>query len=405
MRVCLITNYLPSYHAIWGGAEQTCYRLAQFLTEEVGQVIVLSSKPKSMPRENFDFYCIATTEDLFKRAVVRARYLLSLFDPISFYQSYKLFRKIKPDIAHFHKCDRFSLSIIKSAKLLGIPTLFTIYDYWCICANTLLYTRGKVCTDFHNFHCAKCLSLGKRMRVLLWLRKRCLKALLKSVDAFIVFSNSSKQILESYGIKSEKIHVIHHFFHLVEEKIEDVQEDRILFVGWLEDNKGIFTIIEAMPYILKEVPTAKLIIVGSGSKQYEAERLIKKLKLEEYISLVGKKPYAETEKLIKRSNVVVVPEQWPNMSPVIIAEAMAFGKPVVASMIGGIPEFIKDGYNGFLTNPKEPIGFAEKIIRILKDRDLALRIGKNARISAKQIFDKDRNLEKLLQIYNSLAKR
>jgi glycosyltransferase involved in cell wall biosynthesis len=77
--------------------------------------------------------------------------------------------------------------------------------------------------------------------------------------------------------------------------------------------------------------------------------------------------------------VVVIPEQYENMSPLLMIEAMSMSKPVVISRAGGIPEFIEDGVSGWLANPLDPGDFADKIIRVFRDPDHAKAMGENAR--------------------------
>ena len=77
--------------------------------------------------------------------------------------------------------------------------------------------------------------------------------------------------------------------------------------------------------------------------------------------------------------MVVIPEQYENMSPLLMIEAMSMAKPVVISQAGGIPEFIEDGVSGWLADPLDARAFAGKIIRVFRDPDHAKVMGENAR--------------------------
>lgn len=91
------------------------------------------------------------------------------------------------------------------------------------------------------------------------------------------------------------------------------------------------------------------------------------------------------------------------MSPVVLGESMYFGKATVASKIGGIPEFITDGEDGLLATPTEPADFAEKIIRLLKDRLFMQEIENNARRKAQYLFSEEIRYKRLLTMYHSLV--
>jgi len=103
--------------------------------------------------------------------------------------------------------------------------------------------------------------------------------------------------------------------------------------------------------------------------------------------------------------MVVVPEQWPSdFGPLILVEAMALAKPVVASKIGAIPEFIKDGINGFLVEHNQPEQFAKKIIWLSNNKATAKTMGQRAKETAQFLFNQDQN-GKVFDLYNNVLNR
>ena len=225
----------------------------------------------------------------------------------------------------------------------------------------------------------------------------------------VVLSESSANILQHYGSEKTKIHVIRQTSLPKEEELrkkETIEQGSILYVGWLQHRKGLHVIIKAMPKILRSVPEAKLYIIGEVTeedKQYlnELEHLIKREGLENRVLFLGKKPYEEVKEFLRKSQVVVIPEQWENMSPVILVEAMAFAKPVVASRIGGIPEFIDDNRNGLLVEPHNLSDFTKKVVLLLKNGAYAAKIGETASKDIIKLCDQKQSLKKLLDLYNS----
>lgn len=418
MKICFVTNYLPGYHQISAGAEFATYRVLKLLLKKY-QISVLSTIPVKYPAEDFEFFPIKVLENFLGLKLgyyYQIAKLIGLsFDPVSFIQSYNIFKKIKPDILHLHHFNILSFSIVLAAKLLKIPIIVSIYDYWLFCPNSLLIdNENNTCEKFQGKHCIRCLNFKKTKyfkNTILYFRKIFFNFFLKKVDGYIVLSSSSSRILQKYGIEKKNIHIIHQpfSFHNIEKnKFSDIEKLSILYAGWLQHRKGLHIILEAMSHILKEIPDAKLYIYAlPADKEYERKiyNLIDKLNLGSSIIMEGKKESSEFYDMLNKSNVVVVSEQWENMSPVILVEAMYLGKPIVASRIGGIPEFIKDGENGYLVDAKDSNDFAKKIIKILKDESAAMALGKNARCSAEKFFDENIAFKNLIEVYKIYGKK
>ena len=179
----------------------------------------------------------------------------------------------------------------------------------------------------------------------------------------------------------------------------------ILFAGWLDPRKGLHVLVEALPKVLKVIPDAKLVVLElQGIEKYKAQVLkrIDELGIKTHIEFYGRLTKEEFNKFLYQAQVVVVPEQWENMSPVIVVEAMAKGKVIVASRIGGIPEFIRDGVNGLLAERDYPDEFAQKIIWVLKNPEKAKKLGEQAEKDIVKLCDKRKILADLLKLYRNL---
>lgn len=158
----------------------------------------------------------------------------------------------------------------------------------------------------------------------------------------------------------------------------------MLFVGWLNDRKGVHVAIEAMPHILAARPGAKLYVIGGRAKfanEYEAafERFIRDHDLGRSVEFLGHQPPETVKEYVKAAKVLLLPEQYENMSPLIMVEAMLLGTPVVASDLGGIPEYITPGRSGFLAAADAPEAFARHAVALLGDPALRRDIADRAR--------------------------
>ncbi|MBA7680928.1 D-inositol-3-phosphate glycosyltransferase [subsurface metagenome] len=424
MKICYATDHLPGYHRIWGGAEQACYRLAKLLTRNGHELAVLSTKPLKKPEEDFDFFQIPVFEDLLPQ---RARYLIRQiktafipYDPISHIFCHRLLKRIKPDVLHLHNFYSLSLALVWSAHRLGIPMVCSIYDYGAICPMGHLWLlkdyatyEGTPCRKFHGPHCFDCLSSyrkpGPFLRFLLFpllsLRKRVYDFFLRRIDCFAVLSPSNATVLMEYGIEEEKTFVIP---IPLSDKIEaqPVEQDSILYVGWIQPRKGPHIVVEAMPQILNRIPNAKLYLIGEQRSNKEYQRrmaaLLNRQGLEGHVFLLGRRPYHEVRDFMQKANVVVIPEQWETIPPNALTESLVLGKALVASRIGGVLDFIRDGENGLMAGASEPADFAEKIVSILEDEALMERLCKGAAATGHDLFSEDSVYRRLLNLYHSV---
>lgn len=160
----------------------------------------------------------------------------------------------------------------------------------------------------------------------------------------------------------------------------------ILYVGRLVHRKGVHILVKAMPFMLKEFPRARLLIAGDGYMRKPLSLLIKRLNLEVYIKLLGFIPEENLPKLFKASDLFVLPSLYGESFGLVLLEAMASGKPIVASKVGGIPEVIEDGVTGLLVKSGSKRDLADAITRILSDRGLAETLANNARRTAEERY-------------------
>lgn len=154
----------------------------------------------------------------------------------------------------------------------------------------------------------------------------------------------------------------------------------ILFVGRKDVVKGIKYLEEAYELIRSDFPGFELVMVGEGLP-------------------AGKLPLEETRKKMKDCYCLVVPSITEGL-PRVILEAMALGKPVVASNVGGIPDLVKDGQTGFLFEVANSKELAEKLRILLNDEKLAIEMGQKGREIIKENFSNEKYIDNYLRMIN-----
>jgi glycosyltransferase involved in cell wall biosynthesis len=162
----------------------------------------------------------------------------------------------------------------------------------------------------------------------------------------------------------------------------------VLFVGRLSAPKGIYDLFDAIPRVIERHPGARFVLVGVAESdamepmiRAEAERRGIAPRIAFLGSLEGRNKAAA----FVRSQMIVVPS-WTEAFPLVIPEAMAAGLPVIATAVGAIPDFVKDGEDGFLVAPRVSSALADRICRLLGDEGLRRRISERVRARAPREF-------------------
>lgn len=426
MNICFATNYLPGYHSFWGGAEQVCYRLAKLLCKNSQDVSILSTKPDRPIKEDFTHYTIPVVEDIFPRSkryyLGQAKCNLFPFDPVAYPYALTYLKRIKPDVLHLHSFGFLSFSLVMAASRLKIPMVFSVYDYWCVCPLGFTWViedvntyKGRQCYKYHGRHCLDCLSFIKpnliQRQILSFFlshRRRFFDYFITRVEKFIILSQANSKVLEGYHIPKSKIEVVPIPISREEDNGTKVEDNLILYIGWLHPRKGAHVVVEAMAHVLKEMPEAKLLIFGvEVDAGYKARilKIISENNMQDNIIFMGKRPFKETKIYIKKASVLVIPEQWETIAPNILSEGLMFGKAIVASKIGGILDLIEDGKNGLLARADDARDFARKIISLLKDGALRMKLEENAKESSAKFCSEEMVYGRLLTLYGSLTNR
>ena len=176
----------------------------------------------------------------------------------------------------------------------------------------------------------------------------------------------------------------------------------ILYVGRLVYRKGIHVLVKAMPQILRELPDAQLLIAGEGVMGDFIKLLIKSLDLKDHVKLMGFVPNEMLPDLYGLSQVFVLPSLYCESFGITLLEAMASGKPVVASNVGGVPEVVEDEVTGLLFRKGDERDLADGVLRVMSDHDLALKLAEKARRSVEDNFSWFVVADKIESLYEEL---
>lgn len=198
----------------------------------------------------------------------------------------------------------------------------------------------------------------------------------------------SQAMLWSNRESWNRLHVVHCGIEPEKTKLRQHSGSgrNILFVGRLDHVKGLPLLFEAFSVLIPDDPALHLHIVGDGPQRQDLQSMAIKKQLMNHITFHGYKSQTELRELFQKADVFVM-SSFAEGIPVVLMEAMAFGTPVVAPRITGIPELIDDGVNGLLTIPGNIESLVSCIETLLKDASLRNRFATNGRSKVDMDFN------------------
>lgn len=315
--------------------------------------------------------------------------------------------QIKPDVVHFQHLFKLSASLVPLAKNKGVPVVVTLHDHWFICYNIqLLRPDLEVCSGpSFGLKCAGCAKpdwpyglrtlLGPLLTSLFVFRTAYIKRCLEQADLIITPSAFLKEECVAHGFSGDNIMVSDNGTRpLCCYKRRPSEGLRFGYIGTVQKHKGVHVLIEAFNRI--DDPSVELKIFGDPLIAPDYYAHMQRMAHNPRIQFSGVFDNAEVGRILSGIDVLVVPSIWPENSPVTIHEAYLAKIPVIASRIGGIPELVQDGVNGFLFTPGDANDLLSKVRLLAEDRSLLEQLRANIS-TVKSIEENARELEAIYQ--------
>lgn len=391
MKVCLISNLFDPY--ILGGAEKYVGTIADGLTASGCEVVVITTAPSVRRLEryqrNFTIYrynplnVYHTYHAKETSALLKPLWhLIDLWNPYSFTVVKELLKEEKPDIVHTHNLGGISLSAFSAIRALRLPHIHTLHDYSLLCPRaTFMHGDGTLCTS---------------PLIACRLYARVKRELAKSPD---VVTAPSRYVLRKHTEEGYFSAARHECLPLGIAQPRGITLQKhsgpvnILFVGQIVHHKGIGILLNAFMGIDDE--DIHLHIVGKGP---DLDRFRRMAAADRRITFHGFVTSEELDRIFRTANCMVVPSLWHDNSPMVIYEALSYGLPVIGSRVGGIPELIEDGCNGFLVEPGNIDELRSKLNLLISNPDLAYRLGQNALLRSEE-YSMENHIKRLQSLY------
>ena len=385
-----------------GGSETVFFQEREFLLQQGHNVVDFSMADERNIASPYSGFFIKNI-DFQKNVSLKGK----VQQAISFVHSSEAVSKLeqllvqeKPDIAHLHNIyHQLTPSIIPVLKKHGVKVVVTLHDCKLICPSYLALKKdGKICDacqgkSFWKPFIANCQNSriqGLLLSIEAYWHKW--KRSYGGVDLFLAPSCFLAD-LTAKRIAADKIQILHNGIDTDKYQANFSDKGYALYFGRLSKEKGVTTLLQAHKYLAADLP---LKIVGTGPLEEELRKDYPTVKF------LGYQSGQSLHDLIANAAFVVVPSEWYENCSMVVLESMAFGKPVIGSRIGGIPEQVEDGKTGFLFEMGNVRKLTRKMTVLMKNSTLLVEMGRAAREKLEKEYSLAEHNQQLLRIYSDL---
>lgn len=304
-----------------------------------------------------------------------------------------------PDVIHLHQVD---LPDVVKALRASAPVVISAHVY-SACPSGLYYFRpGQECTRAHGPGCMFNMVLRgcAHTRNLKSLPARYVNAArraeaLEGADLVVSYSTAVDRHLAANGLMQRRIVP---FPATIAARAGTGHDDRrrVVFAGRIVGQKGVAVLIRAA----REVD-GEFVICGDGRQLEAMRRLARRTGVERRVSFKGWLDAADLAQELANASVVVVPSLWPEPFGLVGIEALAAGRPVIASATGGVEDWLDDGVSGLCVKPGDAHDLARALNELLADPERQMTMGLAGREAVRARFSPERHISAILDAYAS----
>lgn len=406
MKVLLVNKF----HYKKGGSETYYFTLARALQRNGHEVIFFSMKDeeRNLPCRQEEYF----VSNASVRGGIKSRlnmFLHLAYSKEAYTNMKRLLAEEKPDLVILNLVHKqITLSIIDAIREYdrSLPIFWTMHDLITVCpAYTMLDGKGNICEkcmsgSYRPCIANKCIKGNALMSCLSvyeadYIRRR---KWYDQVDLFICPSAFYKNKLEQANFTSGEICLLRNPLPIYEEQeINTQNEGYLLYFGRLCAEKGVKTLLNAVKRV-----GCRLLVLGTGPMEKELKEYAREMQNVEFKGFCQGK---ELEDYIRNSLCVVLPSEWYENGPYSAMEAMAMGKPLIVSDMGGLPELVEEEKNGYIYEAGKGAGALEECIRkLMRLSEVAYHdMACCAKEKAKEMFDQDQYVAQIEKYYEKTA--
>jgi glycosyltransferase involved in cell wall biosynthesis len=327
-----------------------------------------------------------------------------LWSPAAQRSFYRHLRDFGPDVVHVHNFfPLISPAVHHAAHNRGIPVVQTLHNYRLLCPASTLLRNGSVCESCtHQWYpvsavrhaCYRKSRAATAAVANMLALHRAMGTWTNKVTRFIALTEFARRKFVSSGMPEDRISVKPNF--LADDPGPGRGDgDYVLFVGRLSDEKGISCLLQAWKALRSKL---RLIIVGDGPLAATVKDYASTDRTVQWLGFLNR---SEILELMGRAFALVFPSVWFEAFPLVLAEALAKGLPVIASDLGSMAEIIKHRKTGLLFAPGSPLDLASALHWAFDHRPEIQAMRENARLEFESKYTADINYRLLMSIYQA----
>ncbi len=304
------------------------------------------------------------------------------------------------DLIHCHSPVLCGFPALAAARAHGLPLVYEIRAFW----EDAIPEVGRTLPQSVKY----------------WFGRRMENRMMANADAIVAISTHMIEDIAARGFPRERLHRIPNGVDLVHfaplapvtqlaERLSISGHPTIGFIGSFFGFEGLDCLVRAMPAVLTQIPEARLLLVGDGDVAGEIRQLIAALRLESSVLQVGRVPHHEVAAYYSIIDVMVYPRHRDRLTELVTPlkplEAIAMGKAVIGSDVGGIKELLDEGRAGWLFRAGDPGDLARQVVRLLEDAPARATLAAQAREYAVRERAWDAIVQGYLPIYTAVTAR
>ncbi len=385
--ILIISHAHPKFSK--GGGEIAAYNLYNELTRQGYNTYFLAAHMNEKAHHGHTPFSIINEKEILFYVSPYDYFMQTSFDKKSAWKDFKeLLELIEPDIIHFHHYIHLGLEKIKEVHKYkqtkkDVKILLTLHEYVAICANNgQMVTRdtNALCYESDYIDCSKCFP--EKNPTDFFMRDIYIKSFFDLVDHFISPSHFLIDRYRKWGINNENFSMFENGQVPVENFVKskrvlkkDEKRARFAYFGQINTFKGLDVLLEAMDYLDEDILKDFSLNVHGTALEKQPEEFQEKVKkyfkkYEDNITYYGRYNADELPEFMENVDWVVIPSSWWENSPLVIQESFKFGRPMIASNIGGMAEKVVNGKSGLHFKVRNPRSLAEKITEAIEDIEL-----------------------------------
>ncbi len=386
-KILIISHAHPKFSK--GGGEIAAYNMYKELNKQGYDTYFLAAHNNEKAHHGHTPFSTVNEKEILFFMSPFDYFLQTSFNKKAAWKDFReLLEVIQPDVIHFHHYMQLGLEKIREAhkykeKKGDVKIILTLHEYIAICANNgqmIKRDTGALCYESEFVDCSKCFP--EKNPTDFYLREIYIKSFFELIDHFISPSNFLIDRYVDWGIEKQNFSMLENGqvpvdgFKKSKRKLKkNEKRGRFAYFGQINTFKGLDVLVEALDYLDKKILKHLVLHIHGTGLENQPQEFQDKVKAysetyKDNIVYYGRYEAEELPEFMENVDWVIIPSLWWENSPLVIQESFKFGRPMIASDIGGMAEKVTDGKDGLHFKVRNARSLAEKLTEAISNSKL-----------------------------------